>query len=246
MASTCPRCHLEIAKGQGLRPGHIVIGRMRDGTKSGHGISSLTIKTTGLIIGCMNKQTKKADIIDIGTELFAVKGYNATGIDAVLKQAGIPKGSFYNYFSSKEDFGLAIIDQFADQYETKLASFFDDARVEPLQRLRNYFEHSLEHLTENEFTKGCLIGNLGQELADQNERFRARLAEIFHTWKQRFAACLAEAQEQGRLAADLDADILAEFTLAAWEGAILRAKVMKSPQPIQHFIDTLFATVLRG
>lgn len=206
----------------------------------------MTNKTTGLIIGCMKKQTKKTDIIDIGTELFAVKGYNATGIDAVLKQAGVPKGSFYNYFSSKEDFGLAIIDQFAVQYESKLASFFDDASVPPLGRMRNYFEHSLRHLSENEFTKGCLIGNLGQELADQNERFRARLAEIFHTWKKRFATCLAEAQEQGSLAPDLDTDILAEFTLAAWEGAILRTKVMKSPQPIEHFIDTLFATVLRA
>lgn len=194
----------------------------------------------------MKKNTKKTEIIDIGTELFAVKGYNATGIDAVLKQAGIPKGSFYNYFASKEEFGLAIIDQFAAQYETKLASFFDDAGVAPLQRLRNYFEHSLQHLSENECSKGCLIGNLGQELADQNERFRARLAEIFHTWKKRFAGCLAEAQEQGALAADLDTHILAEFTLAAWEGAILRAKVMKSPEPIRHFIDILFATVLRA
>lgn len=215
-------------------------------TKEWKGIFPLLFETTGLIISGMKKNTKKTDIIDIGTELFAVRGYNATGIDAVLKQAGIPKGSFYNYFASKEEFGLAIIDQFAIQYESKLASFFDDAAVEPLQRMRNYFEHSLRHLSENECAKGCLIGNLGQELADQNERFRERLAEIFHTWKKRFAACLAEAQSEGALAADLDTDILAEFTLAAWEGAILRAKVMKSPEPIRHFIDTLFATVLRA
>ena len=126
---------------------------------------------------------KKAEIIAIGTELISVNGYNATGIDTILRKAGVPKGSFYHYFRSKEDFGLAVIDQFANQYDLKLASFFDDSSFPPLDRIRNYFEHSLTHLTDNQFTKGCLIGNLGQELADQNERFRARLEGIFQSWK---------------------------------------------------------------
>ncbi|WP_028319681.1 TetR/AcrR family transcriptional regulator [Desulfobulbus elongatus] len=194
----------------------------------------------------MKNTDKKSEIIEIGMELIAVKGYNATGIDAVLKQAGVPKGSFYNYFRSKEDFGLAIIDQFASQYEAKLRSFFDDATVAPLERLRNYFEHSLAHLSENQFTKGCLIGNLGQELADQNERFRERLEVIFQNWKKRFAACFAEAQEQGTLASDIDPEVIADFVLAGWEGAILRAKVMKSSETLRNFIDTLYATVLRA
>ncbi|MDD2464982.1 MAG: TetR family transcriptional regulator C-terminal domain-containing protein [Desulfobulbus sp.] len=188
---------------------------------------------------------KKAEIIDIGTELISVNGYNATGLDAILRKAGVPKGSFYHYFRSKEDFGLAVIDQFAEQYDLKLASFFDDTSFSPIDRIRNYFEHSLAHLTENQFTKGCLIGNLGQELADQNERFRARLEDIFQSWKNRFSACLAEAQQQGDFPADLDPNVVADFILAAWEGAILRAKVMKTPESIRNFIDTLFLTVLR-
>jgi TetR/AcrR family transcriptional repressor of nem operon len=192
----------------------------------------------------MKKTDKKTEIIDVGTELISVNGYNATGIDAVLREAGVPKGSFYYYFRSKEDFGLAIIDQFATQYDAKLSSFFDDPAVSPLNRMRNYFEHSLEHMTENQFTKGCLIGNLGQELADQNERFRQKLDVIFHSWKQRFSCCVAEAQESGEIAADLDPDATADFILAGWEGAILRTKVMKSSESIRHFIDILFLTVL--
>ena len=188
---------------------------------------------------------KKSEIIEIGTELIAMNGYNATGIDAVLRKAGVPKGSFYHYFRSKEDFGLAVIDQFAQQYDLTLASFFEDAAYPPLGRIRNYFEHSLAHMTENQFTKGCLIGNLGQELADQNERFRDRLEVIFQSWKNRFSACLAEAQERGELAVNLDPNMLADFILAAWEGAILRTKVMKSSDSIRNFIDILFNTVLR-
>lgn len=194
----------------------------------------------------MTKIDKKTEIIDIGTELIALNGYNATGIDTILKQAGVPKGSFYHYFRSKEDFGLAVIDRFAIQYEQKLGSFFDDSSVSPLSRIRNYLEHSLAHMTENHFTKGCLIGNLGQELADQNERFREKLAVIFQEWKERFSSCLTEAQKAGEISSNFHPDIVADFILAGWEGAILRSKVTKSPESLRNFIDTLFKVVLRG
>ena len=74
-----------------------------------------------------------------------------------------------------------------------------DQEVPPLERIRNYLEHSIEHLAEHDFTRGCLIGNLGQELADQNERFRARLAAIFADWQVKFTDCLREAQQAGTL-----------------------------------------------
>jgi TetR/AcrR family transcriptional repressor of nem operon len=192
----------------------------------------------------MKKQDKRTDIIAVGTELIASNGYNATGIDTVLKQAGVPKGSFYYYFDSKEDFGLAIIDTFAAEYDEKLRLFLEDEAVSPLKRIRNYMEHSLEHLAEKQCSQGCLIGNLGQELADQNERFRSRLESIFNSWKKHFTACLLEAQDQGELSPDIDPDTVSEFILSGWEGAILRAKVMKSSQPLRTFIDTLFGTVL--
>jgi TetR/AcrR family transcriptional repressor of nem operon len=194
----------------------------------------------------MDKKNTKEEIISVGTGLIALHGYNATGIDAVLKQVGVPKGSFYHYFGSKEEFGLAVIDRFAERYDLKLDTFLKDEEVTPRNRIRNYLEHGLANLTQNQCSKGCLIGNLGQELADQNERFRTRLDEIFRSWKQRFAACLQEAQEVGELAQDADPPVIGGFILSGWEGAILRAKVMKSPQPLRDFIDTLFATVLNS
>ncbi len=193
----------------------------------------------------MEKRDTKAEIISIGTGLIALHGYNATGIDAVLKQAGVPKGSFYHYFGSKEEFGLEVIDQFAVRYDRKLDTFLLDEEVAPLNRIRNYLEYGLTNLTQNQCSRGCLIGNLGQELADQNERFRARLDEIFASWKERFTACLREAQAAGELAPSADPSVIAGFLLSGWEGAILRAKVQKSPLPLRDFIDTLFATVLR-
>ena len=177
--------------------------------------------------------------------MISLQGYNATGIDAILKRAGVPKGSFYHYFGSKEEFGLTVIESFAKSYDERLDGFFTDFQTAPLNRIRNYLESGLARLTENQCTKGCLIGNLGQELADQNERFRARLDEIFTSWKERFAGCLKEAQLSGALSQDLDSAVLAGFILSGWEGANLRSKVMKSPHALRDFIDTLFATVLK-
>ena len=176
--------------------------------------------------------------------MVAISGFNATGIDSILKAAGVPKGSFYHHFGSKENFGIEVINLFAQKYAQKLHSFFDDQGVEPLEQVRNYLEHSIEHLTNENFSKGCLIGNLGQELADQNERFRDRLAEVFCDWLELFANCLRQAQQTGTLNPNLDAQKLASFLLSGWEGAILRAKVTRSPEPLKQFVSILFATVL--
>jgi len=176
--------------------------------------------------------------------MVGLNGFNATGVDSVLKAAGVPKGSFYHHFGTKENFGMEVINLFAESYEQKLKSYLGDESVQPLDRIRNYMEHSVEYLAEKNFTQGCLIGNLGQELADQNERFRDRLAEVFADWMAMFTDCLGEAQESGALNPELDPEAVASFLLSGWEGAILRAKVMRSSKPLRHYVDTLFATVL--
>lgn len=193
----------------------------------------------------MDKKDTRSDIIRIGTELISRQGYNATGIEMVLKEAGVPKGSFYHYFKSKEEFGLAVMDVFADYYSQRMAALLQDTALSPLSRIRTLLQGSLQRFSNNQCSKGCLIGNLGQEMADQNERFRARLDEIFDDWRKLFAACLSEAQTAKELDSRLDAEALASFILSGWEGAILRAKVMKSPQPLQDFIEILFTVTLR-
>ncbi len=192
----------------------------------------------------MERNETRQHIVQVGTSLITLHGYNATGIDAVLKEAGVPKGSFYYYFKSKEEFGLAIIDHFAERFEQRLDTFLRDNEVTPLNRIRNFLESGQTRVIQNECSKGCLIGNLGQELADINERFRARLEEIFRVWHERFVSCLEEAKGAAELPAGIDCKAVACFILSGWEGAILRAKVMKSPLPMRAFIDVLFASVL--
>lgn len=184
-------------------------------------------------------------LIQAGAELIAEQGYHATGINAVLKAAAVPKGSFYHYFASKEDFGLAVIEAFAETYEARLAALLDDDGRSPLDRLRCFFAAGRDDMTDCDHSRGCLIGNLGQELSARNALFRERLDNILRRWEQRLAGCLEEARAVGELAPDTDCVALASFILTGWQGAMLRAKTLKSASPMQHFEEVLFARVLR-
>ncbi len=192
----------------------------------------------------MTRIETRQSLIKVGTDVIGSHGFNPTGLNTVLKTAGVPKGSFYYYFASKEDFGLAIIDEFAIAYNEKIASFLSDTKVSPLQRIRNYLQNGLETISEGKCKRGCLIGTLGQELSSQNETFRVRLDQVFEGWKQQFSLCLQAAIDCGELAEDNDIHQLAEFLLSGWQGAILRAKMNSSVAPLQAFIDTTFDRVL--
>lgn len=192
----------------------------------------------------MKNTATRDKLIDTGAELITQQGYNATGINAVLKACGVPKGSFYHYFSSKEDFGLAVIEHFANDYDASLVALLEDPMTPPLERLQRYFAVSRAYMSEHDHATGCLIGNLGQELAGQSVRFREALNSAFQRWEARFAHCLQAAQHQGALSEALDAHQLASFILSGWEGAILRAKTLKSDAPMEVFETLLFEQVL--
>jgi TetR/AcrR family transcriptional regulator, transcriptional repressor for nem operon len=192
----------------------------------------------------MARTETRAAIVGIASQLLRVNGFDGTGIDAVLKQAGVPKGSFYHYFRSKDELGMAIIEDAARELAAKLEKHLDDATLTPLRRLRGYFESGIVAQRRSECTRGCLFGTLGLELASKNARLRRRIAEEFMRWKERVVACLKQAQQAGELSADHDTAELAGFILSAWEGAILRAKVAKSVEPLQQCVDLLFRRVL--
>ncbi|KKM94339.1 hypothetical protein LCGC14_1199300 [marine sediment metagenome] len=183
-------------------------------------------------------------IIQTGADLIGTKGFGATGINGILTVAGVPKGSFYHYFSSKNDFGLAIIDTFAEEYDTKLDHILNDSSRSYVDRLRAYFDTGFDNMTDCNCTRGCLIGNLGQELAGQNEMFRVRLNNVFSAWEKRFEDCIADAQTAGDIASGIDSADAASFLLSGWEGAILRAKVVKSTEPMERFVRVFFTRCL--
>ena len=191
----------------------------------------------------MRRTNKRNELIQVGKKIIVQQGFKAASLNDILTTAGVPKGSFYYYFSSKEDFGLAIVDDFAREYRERLETILQDSQYAPLTRLRNYFEWKIEDMAAHRCSDGCLIGNLAQELSAQNELFRDRLNGVFVEWEQYFIRCLKAASEAGEIECDRHED-LAKFILSSWEGAILQAKVTKSVVPMQTFVKILFEQIL--
>ena len=192
----------------------------------------------------MKRTNKRNELIRVGSEIVVRQGFNAASLNEILSTAGVPKGSFYYYFSSKEDFGLAIIDDCSSKYQDKLKNILGEQRYSPLTRLRNYLESGIADMEASNCTNGCLIGNLAQELSAQNELFRDRLSQVFVYWEQYLSLCLKAAYEVGEIKSDRNLDDLAKFILSSWQGAILQAKVTKSVMPMQTFVKILFEQVL--
>jgi len=191
------------------------------------------------------KEGTKNLLLEAGLDIMIEKGYNNTGIQEVLQRVNVPKGSFYYYFDSKEEFGLAIIDLFDQMYTEKVRTSLDDKNRTPLDRLRTYCEEGRKNLEAQKCRKGCLIGNLSQEMADQSEIFRARLEEILTKWRNRFSKTIKEGQDLGQIPKELDTVELAEFFLSGWEGAVMRSKTTKHTAPQQAFISIMFNHVLK-
>lgn len=182
-------------------------------------------------------------LIRCGMELLTEQGFSATGLDAVLKRATVPKGSFYYYFDSKEAFGHAVMDAYDDYFCKKLDRWLLADDRAPIDRLADFVSDASAGMRKHDFTRGCLVGNLSQELGALPIAFRARLDEILAGWQAKVETCLVEAQSGGTLAGHHDCAQLAEFFWIAWEGAVLRSRLVRSERPLRTFIDAFLGSL---
>lgn len=182
-------------------------------------------------------------LLRAGLEVLTEKGFSSTGIEEILGRASVPKGSFYHYFDSKEAFGLALVERYGVFFARKLDRHLGNPALPPLGRLRAFVADAMEGMARYGFRRGCLIGNLGQEMGALPESFRARLKETFEDWQARFAASLTEAQHAGELAREADPERLAAVFWIGWEGAVLRAKLERSAQPLESFAGWFFSSL---
>ncbi len=180
------------------------------------------------------RETRDA-LLHTGMRLLTEQGFQSTGIDAVLREVGVPKGSFYHYFPSKEAFGRAVLERYADYFNQKLDRCLLNETRAPLERLCDFVAEACEGMAKHDYRRGCLVGNLGQEVTVLPDGFREHLEAILCGWTARLAACLRAAQHAGQLAAQVDCDEMAAFFWIGWEGAVLRARLMRCDTPLQAF-----------
>lgn len=191
-----------------------------------------------------HNQTRQR-LLRAGIESLTESGYSSIGLDSILKREGIPKGSFYYYFSSKEAFGQEIIESYNQFFKNKLVKCLQPSRQQPLSGFHAFVADAISGIEKYQFQRGCLIGNLGQELNTLPPSFRSQLAGVFSQWSDLLADYLREEQAYGHIANSLNCAQQSELFWIGWEGAVLHGKLQKSSQPIQLFAD-YFVNTLNG
>ena len=181
-------------------------------------------------------------IFDAALKLLAEKGFNGCSVQDITSAAGVPKGSFYNHFESKEALGAAIVEFYGAR--GTMREVLADRSLAPLERLKRYFGGLNELMVGRDFERGCLIGNFSAELPDQSPLIRRQLAQVYGRWSAIIEANIAEGQADLSIGRDVDARSLAGFLLNAWEGATLRAKVERSRAPFDAFMEVTFRKIL--
>lgn len=182
-------------------------------------------------------ETTRQRLLDEGVASFLTGGFHGTGIKEVLDRVKVPKGSFYNYFDSKEAFGAAAIAHYAQCLADKLDAALS-AAPDPLTGLHRFFAQLTDEFERANFVGGCLVANLGGEL-EGSDVCRQALADAMQAWRDGLYGALQAAQRQGLLRADLDADEMADLLVETWEGAVIRMKIERSTAPLQRCLDRL-------
>ncbi len=190
----------------------------------------------------MARPNVREKIVDAGLKVLIEKGFNGCGVQDITEAAGVPKGSFYNHFKSKEALGSEVVDRYGRNNPRRAG--LADKSAPALQRLRAHFARLNEAYTSTRFGRGCLLGNFSAELADQSELIRERLADLYLSWSTDIASVIAEAQADGSIATKTPAADLAAFLLDAYEGALLRTRVEKSGQAFDRFMTVAFTQIL--
>ncbi len=185
----------------------------------------------------------KRRLLDVGLATLLERGYNATGIQDLLVATGVPKGSFYHHFASKEDFALQVVDRYVAELHVLLDQALGEAERAPAERVRGYFERLLT-LYASQGYLGSLLGLLGQELAAVNTAFRRRIEGALDGIARRLADTLDEARRRGDLPPDADPLQTANVILDCWEGAAVRSRVVRGPAPLQAVLDLSFRAAL--
>jgi TetR/AcrR family transcriptional repressor of nem operon len=193
----------------------------------------------------VKRKIHREDILNAGLELMQLQGYSATGIKDITDKIKIPKGSFYNHFNSKEEFGLEIIDFYMSRVAVHLIKMLNDEKIKPLKRIKLALEADASYQKNmNECKLGCMLGNFCQELGDVDEAFNKAVSNAFSEMKLGFKNCIQEAIDNKDLSSDYNSGQLADYIINGWQGALLRMKAEKNTKPLELFIKILFDKIL--
>jgi TetR/AcrR family transcriptional regulator, transcriptional repressor for nem operon len=179
----------------------------------------------------------KAELIKAGLNWLTTAGFGHSSLDSILRSVKVPKGSFYHYFDSKEAFGLEVLACYNQYFQRKLDRHLNNDNHPPLQRLRLFIEDACRGMAKYHFNRGCLVGNLEQEIPTLSDAFRQAVIATYGGWELQIADCLKLAQQQGDISTTADVHHLAMLFWVGWEGAVSRARLVAADTPLRQYGD---------
>jgi TetR/AcrR family transcriptional regulator, transcriptional repressor for nem operon len=181
-------------------------------------------------------------LLDEGVFLLMEQGYHGTGLQEIVQNVGVPKGSFYNYFPSKEEFSAEVVRHYIEPFIRQLEGHLNRKGVSAEIALKSYFDELIAETERKNFKGGCLLGNLIGEIGDTSDLCQASLRDAVHRYREKLREGIARGQNEGSFRKDLDAKDMADFLVNVWQGALLRMKIEQSVRPLAQVCDML----LRG
>jgi TetR/AcrR family transcriptional repressor of nem operon len=191
----------------------------------------------------MPKPNVRDQIINASLAALYSKGFNATSVQDITDAAGVPKGSFYNHFASKEVLGAAVVKLYAER--AVVCSLLDDASLAPLARIEQDFRAKVQANVDNGFACGCLLGNFSTELSSQSAMIREQVELAYQEWADALAQTIAAAQRNGSVPDDWSASERANAIINAWQGAVARSKAAQGRGPLDLFLKTMMGKLLQ-
>ncbi|MBI6616696.1 MULTISPECIES: TetR/AcrR family transcriptional regulator [Pseudomonas] len=177
-------------------------------------------------------------ILDVGQRIMAAKGYTAVGLNEILATAGVPKGSFYHYFGSKDAFGEALLESYFETYLDEIDQTLSQPGLTMAQRLLNYFRIWQDTQSFQDCQGKCLAVKLGVEVADLSEAMRAVLKRGTSGIIDRLASGIESGLAEGSLAISGTPHEVAQNLYQLWLGASVMVKITKSVQPFETAMST--------
>lgn len=176
-------------------------------------------------------------ILSTAARLFHEQGYHATGVATIQREAEVSSGSFYNFFPSKEDLLVGVLERYVEILRPAIMDPAEAAADDPLQRIFALLAGYRVGLESTGCAMGCPLGNLALELSDNHPRIRELIDLNFRNWAAVVRGWLDQAAD--RLPADVDRDGLAHFVLTVMEGGIMQARAAKNLDPFDAAVDQL-------
>ncbi|MFT5880229.1 MAG: TetR/AcrR family transcriptional repressor of nem operon [Moritella sp.] len=192
-----------------------------------------------------NEHTREA-LIEVGIKHISQHGYHGTGIKQILDELKVPKGSFYNYFSSKEAFVAELLEADMHNHAQQIQPVLDNNQLDPIEKLRTLFENNRQKYTQQQGKQGCLVASVANDIGDSSLLCQQAMQRSVKALNQLLAGLIAEAQQQQLIRTDLAASQLATLMWTAWEGSLIEMKIAGNTDNLTQITDFIFNDILKS